>query len=235
MTTNATRQFLFGIYAKNAMLRKGLYLLVAVLALLIGLYPAAYVLTDMKQGLLGSKPAALLANPFWQVGFYTHISFGGVSLLIGWLQFNKRLLHRQPLWHRRIGKAYVVSVLLSAAAGIGIGFFATGGLIPATGFVSLGVFWFTTTLFAYLRIRQRRIEAHQRLMLYSYAACFAGVTLRLQLPFLITFFGSFAPAYALVAWSCWLPNLVVAWWLTRSYPLLDKFDANDYTTFASNL
>ncbi|MBO0935365.1 DUF2306 domain-containing protein [Fibrella sp. HMF5335] len=208
------------------MLKKGLYLLVAVLAVLIGLYPAAYVLTDMKQGFLGSKPAALTANTFWNVGFYTHIGFGGGALLTGWLQFNKRLLRRKPLWHRRIGNVYVVSVLLSAIAGIGIGVFATGGLIPATGFVSLGVIWFTTTFLAYIRIRQRRVEAHQQLMVYSYAATFAGVTLRLQLPLLIMLFGGFAPAYALVAWSCWLPNLVVAWWLIQSGILSPSLSAS---------
>jgi hypothetical protein len=198
------------------MLRRLLYTLVALLAVLIGLYPAVYALFDTKQGFLASKSAVLLASTVWNIGFYTHIGFGGVALLIGWLQFSKRFLHRYPLWHRRIGKVYVVSVLLSATASIGIGFFATGGLVPAAGFVSLGIIWFTTTLLAYVRIRQRRIEAHQRLMLYSYAATFTGVTLRLQLPILIASLGSFSSAYPIVAWSSWVPNLVVAWWLNQS-------------------
>ena len=47
-------------------------------------------------------------------------------------------------------------------------------------------------------------------MIYSYAACFAGAALRIWLPILIAFFGDFIVAYKIVAWLCWVPNLVVA-------------------------
>ena len=47
-------------------------------------------------------------------------------------------------------------------------------------------------------------------MIYSYAACFAAVTLRIWLPILLKIFGDFIIAYSIVAWLCWVPNIIVA-------------------------
>ena len=105
---------------------------------------------------------------------------------------------------------YVACVLPSSLASIGIGFFATGGLVAATGFICLGIIWFSTTLMLYLQIRRMQVEQHRVLMIYSYAACFAAVTLRLWLPLLILMLGDFAVAYPIVAWLCWVPNMLVA-------------------------
>jgi hypothetical protein len=47
-------------------------------------------------------------------------------------------------------------------------------------------------------------------MIYSYAACLAAVTLRLWLPVLSMTFQHFVTAYTIVAWLCWVPNIIVA-------------------------
>jgi hypothetical protein len=185
-------------------------IVIAVLAILVGLYPSIYFITERTFGLLSSKSNELLANGLWNTAFYTHIIFGGIALLIGWLQFNTKLRLRHLSTHRTIGKIYILTVLISSLAGIGIGFVATGGLITSTGFVCLGIIWFTTTLLAYLKIKNMQIEQHRRLMIYSYAACFAAVTLRIWLPLLIMIFGDFIVAYSIVAWLSWVPNLLVA-------------------------
>lgn len=183
---------------------------IAILAIIIGLYPSIYLFADKKSGLLGSKSNELLANVLWNTAFYTHIILGGIALLIGWLQFNSRLRLRNLSIHRTIGKIYLICVLPSALASIGLGVFATGGLIPATGFICLGIIWLTTTLIAYLKIKNGQIEQHRRFMIYSYAACFAAVTLRIWLPLLINIFGDFIIAYSIVAWLSWVPNLLAA-------------------------
>src|SRR5207342_2433215 len=110
--------------------------------------------------------------------------------------------------HRTIGKVYIIAVLISSLASIGLGFFATGGIITSTGFICLGITWFTTTLLAYLEIMKLQVEQHRKLMIYSYAACFAAVTLRIFLPLLVMAFGDFIIAYRIVAWLCWVPNLL---------------------------
>lgn len=187
-------------------------------AVLIGLYPIIYFLVERRFGLLGSKPAWLLSSIFWNMGFYLHIIFGGIALLIGWGQFSTKLRLKYLAMHRNIGKVYVVAAIVSALAGTGMGFFATAGVIASSGFVSLGIIWFSTTLFAFARIRQGKIVAHQRLMVYSYAACFAAVTLRIWLPLLTSWMGDFNSAYRIVAWLCWIPNLLVAYLFCRRLP-----------------
>ncbi len=192
------------------MTKKSLWVILAVLSTLTGLYPILYLLVDRRFGLLSTKTEALLANTAWNIGFYAHIFLAGLALLVGWVQFSSKIRNKNPHLHRRIGKVYVASALLSATASIGIGFFATGGIVAAVGFICLGIIWFYTTLRAYLHIKNRQVEQHQKMMTYSYAACFAGVTLRLWLPLLSLLFGDFITAYVIVAWLCWVPNLLVA-------------------------
>ncbi|WP_293743217.1 DUF2306 domain-containing protein [uncultured Pedobacter sp.] len=196
------------------MVKKGLWILFATFALLIGFYPTIYFLIDRKFGLLNSKSAELLSNTFWNIGFYTHIILGGIALLIGWIQFSPKMRNKRMALHRKLGKAYVVSVLLSALGGIYVGFFATGGWVSSAGFICLGVVWFYTTSKAYLYIKNAEIVKHQKMMVFSYAACFAAVTLRIWLPILTIMFGDFFKAYLVVAWLCWIPNLIVAYLIT---------------------
>ncbi|HSI77493.1 MAG TPA: DUF2306 domain-containing protein [Lunatimonas sp.] len=193
-----------------------LLVLLAVPAIGVGLYPLLYFLIDRNFGLLQSKEHLLLQDTFWNIGFYTHIVFGGMALLVGWIQFVENWRNANLLLHRTIGKIYLVSVLLSSLAGIYIGFYATGGLIPSAGFISLGVFWLLTTSLGYTFIRRKRIEEHRKWMIYSYAICFAAVTLRIWLPLLNNLFGDFLIAYKITAWLSWIPNLVVAYFINRS-------------------
>ncbi|GAB4107821.1 hypothetical protein GCM10028791_02680 [Echinicola sediminis] len=172
---------------------------------------------DTEIGLLGTKAPGLLADFFWNLGFYIHIVFGGIALLVGWVQFNQRLRNRYLSLHRTIGRFYVVSALLGALAGFYLGFHATGFWLTSLGFILLGTVWFVSTFMAYLFILRKKLVQHQRMMTYSYAACWAAVTLRIWLPLLNLIFADFVVAYTLVAWLCWVPNLVVAWWLNRSF------------------
>ena len=195
--------------------KKIIWVLFVLFAVLIGLYPVIYFIQDRTFGLLSSKSTELLTSVFWNIGFYTHIIFGGIALFIGWTQFSPKMRNRRMALHRKLGKVYVVAALLSALAGIYIGFFATGGWVSSTGFICLGIIWFYTTLKAYLYIKHGEIEQHQKMMVYSYAACFAAVTLRIWLPILTMVYGDFSKAYLLVAWLCWIPNLIVAYLITR--------------------
>lgn len=197
------------------MARKARWVLFAFLCLAVGLYPISYFLAGSNFGLRASKSSELLADPVWNAAFYTHIALGGLALAIGWTQFVARLRLKRPGAHRLLGKVYVGAVLLSGLAGVYIGFFATGGVVAASGFISLGLVWLSTTVFAYRLIRNRRVEEHRLMMTYSYAACFAAVTLRLWMPILIHVLGDFISAYRIVAWLCWLPNLGVAYLISR--------------------
>ncbi|WP_404364518.1 DUF2306 domain-containing protein [Corallococcus coralloides] len=197
------------------MASKACWILFSALCLFVGLYPGSYFLAASNFGLRALKSSELLTDPVWNAAFYTHIALGGLALAIGWTQFVARLRLHRPGAHRLLGKVYVVAVLLSGIASVYAGFFATGGVIAASGFVSLGIVWLYTTASAYRLIKSRRVEEHRHMMTYSYAACFAAVTLRLWMPVLSYALGDFITAYRIVAWLCWLPNLGVAHLILR--------------------
>ena len=190
------------------------WFLFAMLCISIGLYPFIYFLVDRHFGLLSSKSPELLMDTVWNIGFYGHITFGGLALLVGWIQFHAGIRSRKPKWHRRVGMFYVLAVMISGLCAIYIGFFATGGWIAKSGFLGLGVVWLFSTTQAYWAARKHRFERHEYFMIFSYAACFAAVTLRLWMPVFIGGLGwSFIVAYRVIAWWCWVPNLVVAYWI----------------------
>jgi uncharacterized membrane protein len=179
-------------------------------AVVIGLYPLLYLIIDRTFGLLQTKADTTLNNIYWNIGFYGHIFLGGIALLIGWIQFYPKFRQERLQLHRRIGKTYVIAALGSAIFGFYIAYFATGGTIAVIGFGLLSILWFYTTVQAFLQIKKGNVIAHEHWMIYSYAACFAAVTLRVWLPILTIVFNDFFIAYKIVAWLCWVPNLFIA-------------------------
>ena len=52
-------------------------------------------------------------------------------------------------------------------------------------------------------------------MIRNYALTFAGVMLRIWVPVTTTLGAEFTAAYTVIAWMCWVPNLLVAEWIIR--------------------
>jgi uncharacterized membrane protein len=203
-------------------MKKITWYIVAFLSVCTGLYPIIYFVIDVKFGLLNSKSSEVLNSFIWNMGFYGHIAFGGLALLIGWLQFSEKLRMKNLKVHRNIGKVYMIAVLISGICSLFIGYYATGGIISALGFIFLGLFWLGSTVLAYRAVKNKNIDLHQRLMIYSYAACFAAVTLRIWLPILTSVIGDFIPAYRIVAWLCWVPNIIVAYFIVKNQVKLNN-------------
>ena len=197
------------------------YWIIAIFSILIGLYPLIYVLVNMDgQGLLGSKNPEVLSNKVWQIAFYSHIYFGGISLLTGWSQFSKKLRAKRLKLHRFLGKNYVVAVLISAIAGFYVAIYANGGLVAKLGFSFLAIGWFYTTLNAYTTIKRKEIQKHRKWMIRSYSLTLAAVTLRLWMPILPNLLGiSFDDSYIIISWLCWVPNIFVAEIYLKKYTL----------------
>jgi len=195
----------------------------AFFAIGVSLYPLLYgylAYVGVDEGLRSRKTVELLTNAVWNTGFYTHISFGGLALLVGWVQFSKRFRNANLKRHRLIGKIYMVAVCISGLAGFYIALYATGGIVAQLGFSSLAIIWLYTTYMAYRKIKNGDVQKHEVFMIFSYAACFAAVTLRLWLPMLTAALGSFIAAYRIVAWLCWVPNIVFAYFWVRRRALI---------------
>lgn len=150
-------------------MKKASWITIGILSTLIELYPIIYFLIDRRFGLLSSKSMELLNDNLWNIGFYGHITLGGLALLIGWLQFNNKLRIKKPKRHRTIGKIYVISVFISGVCGLFIALYATGGIISILGFFLLGLIWLTTTILGFIAIKKGNIELHEKFMIFSNA------------------------------------------------------------------
>lgn len=166
-----------------------------------------------------------------QVAFYIHIVFAGLALLIGGLQFSKRLRRRAPRLHRWVGRTYVVAVMIGGVSAFVMSFFSSVALLGFFGFGTLAVLWIWTTYRGYRSARDGDFAAHQAWMIRSYALSYAAPTLRMwllillviQLPFGVDSATAAVNAYAPVPFLCWLPNIVIAEFIIhrRGLPGLD--------------
>jgi len=192
-------------------------------AIAIGLYPYGYLLFDVlaEYGLLNTKPEVIKNDIVWAFQFKVHIYLGGIALLTGWSQFIKKWRDKRLKFHRLLGKTYIIVVLLSGVSGLYIAYFASGGIVAQLGFSGLALSWLYTTTKAYLTIRRKEINNHQKWMIRSYSLTFAAVTLRIWLPMFEHGFGmDFLSAYVIIAWLCWVPNILWAQWKVKRLGLV---------------
>lgn len=145
---------------------------------------------------------------------YVHILISPIALVLVPFQFSSRLRQTRPRLHRWLGRTYGVAILLGGLSGLMMAPNAGGGIVGQSGFFLLAVLWLATTATGIWQARQRNFASHQRWMIRSAALTWAAVTLRLYLPVLSTTLG-FDTGYMMVAWLCWVPNLLVAEWLLR--------------------
>lgn len=155
------------------------------------------------------------------VGIYTHVFASIVALVLGPLQFSARLRQRHLHLHRWFGRAYLaIGVFVGSVSGLYMSQFAHGGPVARLGFAVLALAWFYSGLRAYLAIRGGAVEAHRKWMVRNFSLTFAAVTLRIYLPAAMVAGIDFALAYAVIAWLCWVPNLVFAEWRYNTERLL---------------
>jgi hypothetical protein len=81
------------------------------------------------------------------------------------------------------------------------------------GFGVLASLWLYSGYRAYQHIRNKDLEAHRQWMIRNYALTFAGVMLRIWVPVTTGMGADFTTAYIIIAWACWVPNLLVAQWI----------------------
>ena len=184
-----------------------------VVLVLLSLGVAGYALVVYGFLPLGAvvHPDIRAAFEVHRAGIYAHVFASAVALALGPFQFSVRLRTARPALHRWSGRFYLgIGVLVGGLAGLYMAFHALGGLASRLGFGCLALAWLYTGLRAYRAIRARDIVAHRRWMVRNFALAFAAVTLRLWLPASIASGVPFEDAYPVIAWLCWVPNLVVA-------------------------
>jgi uncharacterized membrane protein len=169
-------------------------------------------------------PVGSLVHPAMKPGFvpqaagiYVHVFASVLALALGPFQFSSRLRAKRPALHRWTGRLYLgVGVLVGGLAALYLAPFAFGGPVARLGFGTLAAAWLYTGARAYFSIRGGAVADHRRWMARNYALTLAAVTLRLYIPLSVVAGIEFSAAYAVIAWLCWVPNLAVAEWRSRS-------------------
>jgi Predicted membrane protein (DUF2306) len=180
---------------------------------LLSLGVAAYAVVVYSVFPLGAlvTPAMRAAFEAHPAAISVHIFASAIALTLGPAQFSARLRQRRPALHRGIGRTYLgVGVGVGGIAGLVMATHASGGAWARLGFAALAVAWLLTGWLAYRAARRRSFVVHRRWMVRNFALTFAAVTLRLYLPSAFVAGISFETSYPVIAWLCWVPNLIVA-------------------------
>jgi hypothetical protein len=141
----------------------------------------------------------------------THMLIAPFALLLGPFQFIPRIRARYPRFHRWSGRVYVAACLIAGVGALATAPFASGGPVAGLGFGILAVLWIGTTFAGWCTAVARNFAAHRIWMRFSYAMTFGAVTLRLQIPFGFIIFGfhSYSAMSVWLAYTSWIPNVIV--------------------------
>lgn len=167
-----------------------------------------YALLPMGAAVHPDMKPAFIANA---TAVQVHVFTAALAMALGPLQFSAGLRRRRPQLHRWTGRVYLgIGVLVGGVAGLYLAGHAHGGAVSQLGFSALALLWLYTGARAYLAIRAGAVDDHRRWMVRNYALTLAAVTLRLYVPAAVVTGVDFALAYPVIAWLCWVPNLLVA-------------------------
>lgn len=173
-------------------------------------------------GVEATMPAMLHHATARPLAFFAHVVLAPVALALTPLQFWTRLRMGRPRVHRWSGRVYGLSVLIAGTAGLYLAMTTAYGPVAGWGFGLLAVAWLATTAIGVRLAMAGDIARHRRWMTRSVALTFAAVTLRLYLAASQIAGIDFATAYVVIAWICWVPNLIVAEWMLRGGRLVAR-------------
>lgn len=175
----------------------------------------------------------------WRWSFYIHVFTGFAALIAGFTQFSGYVVRKAPGLHRWMGYVYLIDVLLiTGPAALFMSFYANGGIAARTSFVLQSSAWLIFTAIAWQRVMKKRFITHGEWMLRSYALALGAISLRTYAALLSYMAVDMRPVdrYILIAWSSWIPNLIVAEILIRGgfiKGLLKRRISSDTITTAS--
>lgn len=186
------------------LLRRVPWSLWAVLSVGVALFSYRYVVG------IGPFPEEITGNLFAFPWLSIHAAAASTALLVAPLQFIARLRKRFPRIHRITGRLYVVACVIGGLTGLPLAWGATAGPIATAGFGILAILWLWTTLVAWRLAVDGRFAEHRRWMIRSIALTAAGIMLRIYLGIMLTLPVEFYEGYRVIAFLCWVPNILLA-------------------------
>lgn len=145
------------------------------------------------------------------IWLFPHVVLGIVATIIGPFQFVTKFRNKYLKLHRRMGRVYVISVILAGIAGMYLAVTSQVGMPYAVGLFGLGVVWATTAIMAFISIKNKKIELHREWMIRSYVVTFAFVSFRVFEDILMSLqVGTYFEVLTLMSWACWAVPLFIA-------------------------
>lgn len=149
------------------------------------------------------------------LAFYSHIILASLALALVPFQLWPGLRKKRIQVHRAFGRVYGITVLASGIGGFWLAATAELGDLAKWGFGLLAIVWIGTTSYGILLAMRGNPAAHQRWMIRSASLTMAAVTLRVYLGLAVVAGLSYEDVSGVLAWMCWVPNLVVAEFIAR--------------------
>ena len=149
------------------------------------------------------------------LAFYAHVLLAGLALTLLPLQLSRRIRTERRGLHRWSERASVAAMLGGGLSGLALAVHAQSGFAGQSGFALLSVLWIGAAGLGLAAALRRDFAAHRAWMIRGAAMTLAAVSLRLQLPVAFAMGAEYDQAVAAIAWTCWVPNLLLAEWLLR--------------------
>ena len=149
-----------------------------------------------------------------EVGLLIHIGAMMIAVLLGPFQFLRSFRNKHRAVHRAMGRVYLMAGTIGALGGLYMSFFSANGAITGVSFFLLGAGVLLTNTQGFRAIKGGNVQTHREWMTRSFALLLAAVTLRIYAAPLEMAFGE-DTGYIIVAWACWVPNILVAEWVIR--------------------
>lgn len=162
-----------------------------------------------------APPPPILANAYAQPFLIIHVVGGVIALLVGPLQFVRRIRMRRPAFHRATGRIYVLACAIAAPSGFVLALGTTAGPVVAVGFAIPAILCASFTWLGWRAVMERRFGDHADWMLRSYAVIATAITLRLLIPASAYLDFDFLAAYRVNSWLAWIINLVLVEYAIR--------------------
>ena len=146
-----------------------------------------------------------------------HLIGGGMALILSTFVLSSRLRQSSVKTHKALGKLYFLAIIFGSFGGLILSFDTDSNLISGVGLGLLSLFWFSSTLMAYLSARNRNLEEHKMWVYRSFVLTLSAVLFRVELGVLTAFTdASYFDIYATVTWLCWVPILIITeWWFVN--------------------
>ncbi len=205
----------------TAMLTRGIWIIVAVLAV-IGILAVLGRLSDLGRG-VGPPSASSIDTGYADHPSLTmlHILPGALFMILGPLQFVRRIRSRALGFHRWSGRVFVISSLVIGVTGMIMGVvMPIGGANETVATTFFALIFLFAVVRAFIYVRQGNVARHREWMLRAFAVGLAIATIR---PIVVMFFAltSLSPQefFGIAFWLGFSLHLVIAEiWIQHTRP-----------------